>query len=182
MLLKEKAIVSPSKRRFRAPGKPSSKWEDEGNLRFYERLEDPRGDSRERDRSASNSKGRSSGVARASTIQTQPASSMRPHNDWSNVPDYYKTELPKRPVPRSLTSPGMLTSAASSGDSSMSSLTTVSSFSSLSSKPLAPKGSNPKEEVELCKQFALGNCIRGLLCNYRHEPKEIKLTHLMNGR
>ena len=181
LLLKEKAIVSPSKRRFRAPGKPSSKWEDEGNLRFYERLDGPRGDSRERDRSASNSRGRSSGGARAPTTQVQPASSTRPHNDWSNVPEYYKTEPPKRPVPRSLTSPGMLTSAVSSGDS-LSSLTTFSSASSLSSKPLAPKGSNPKEEVELCKQFALGNCIRGLLCNYRHEPKEIKLTHLMNVR
>jgi hypothetical protein len=177
MLLREKAMVSPSKRRFRAPGKPPSKWDDEGNPRFHEKQEGQRGDSRDRDRSASNSRGRSNGGAKALT-HSQPTSFTKPHNDWSNVPDYYKIEPPKRPVPLSLTSsPGV-----SSCNSSLSSLTTVSTFSSSSSKPLVPKGPNLKEEVEVCKQFALGNCIRGLLCNYRHEPKEIKLTHSTNGR
>jgi hypothetical protein len=177
MLLREKAMVSPSKRRFRAPGKPPSKWDDEGNLRFFEKQEGQRGDSRDRDRSASNSRGRSNGGAKVLT-HSQPTSSTKPHNDWSNVPDYYKIEPPKRPVPLSLTSsPGV-----PSCNSSLSSLTTVSTFSSSSSKPLVPKGPNLKEEVEVCKQFALGNCIRGLLCNYRHEPKEIKLTHSTNGR
>ena len=177
MLLREKAMVSPLKRRFRAPGKPPSKWDDEGNLRFFEKQEGQRGDSRDRDRSASNSRGRSNGGAKVLT-HSQPTSSTKPHNDWSNVPDYYKIEPPKRPVPLSLTSsPGV-----PSCNSSLSSLTTVSTFSSSSSKPLVPKGPNLKEEVEVCKQFALGNCIRGLLCNYRHEPKEIKLTHSTNGR
>ena len=162
MLLREKAMVSPSKRRYRAPGKPPSKWDDEGNPRFFEKQEGQRGDSRDRDRSASNSRGRSNGGAKVLT-HSQPTSSTKPHNDWSNVPDYYKAEPPKRHVPLSLTSsPGV-----PSCNSSLSSLTTISSVSTLSSKTMDIKRPNHKEEAEICKLFALGNCILGSSCNYR---------------
>ena len=182
--VREKAMTSPSKRRLRAAGKSLSKWDDEGNLRILDRQEYTRGESRDRDRSASNSRGRSSGGKTGQNLIQQGSAAKANHPDYPNVPAYYKMDFPKKLAPLSLTaSPGTSSQSISSGTtSSLSSLSTISSLSSASARSKGQNETKPKEEIELCKQFALGTCIRGPLCNYRHEPKEIKLTNPPNCR
>ena len=177
-------MTSPSKRRVRVAGKSLSKWDDEGNLRVLDWQEHTRGESRGRDRSASNSRGRSSGGRPGHNHSQQGSAVKGNHPDYLNVPSYYKMDFPKKPVPLSLTaSPGTNPQSISSGTtSSLSSLSTLSSLSSSSARSKGQTGIKSKEEIELCKQFALGNCIRGPLCNFRHEPTEIKLTNPSNGR
>ena len=159
--VREKAMTSPSKRRLRAAGKSLSKWDDEGNLRILDRQEYTRGESRDRDRSASNSRGRSSGGKTGQNLIQQGSAVKANHPDYPNVPAYYKMDFPKKLVPLSLTaSPGTNSQSIASGTtSSLSSLSTISSLSSASARSKGQNETKPKEEIELCKQFALGTCI-----------------------
>ena len=182
-MLREKAIISPTRRRSRASGKPLSKWDDEVNLRFFDR-ETVRSDSKDRSRSSSNSKGRVADTNKAVSVQAKQGNlGKNSHPDWIYVPDYYKVDTLKKVVPLSLTaSPGLCSLSTSSGTTSLpSSLGSLSSLSTSSARSPSQRALKAKEEIELCHLLMTGNCVRGLLCSYRHELQETGLTK-SNGR
>ena len=183
-MLREKAIISPTRRRSRASGKPLSKWDDEVNLRFFDR-ETVRSDSKDRSRSTSNSKGRVADTNKAVSAQAKQGNlGKNSHPDWINVPDYYKVDTLKKVVPLSLTaSPGLCSLSTSSGTTSLpSSIGSLSSLSTSSARSPSRRTTRLKYEIELCQLFTTGNCIRGSLCSYRHELLDTGLTKSSNGR
>ena len=183
-MIREKAILSPTRRRLKSTGRYPSKWNDEVNLRFFDRQDPLRTESKDRDRSASNSKGRSSGMMKSTTKPPRSGSGKKNHPDYENVPDYYNVDIPKKVVPLSLTaSPGIRSLSVSTGSTSiLSSLSSISSLSSSSVRSPNLRTLKPNDEIEICKLFANGTCIRGALCSYRHEPRGIGATNGSNGK
>jgi hypothetical protein len=179
--MRESAIISPTRRRLRASSKSFAKWDDEVNLRFFDRHDPRHSGSKDRARSSSNSMSRLPEAPKEATSANKSGnifSGKNNHPDYLNVPDYYKMDIPKKFVPLYLTaSPGICSLSISSGTTSLPS--TSGSFSSLSTASARSPGSRApklKEETELCQLFTTGNCIRGLLCSYRHEPQETGLS------
>ena len=148
--------------------------------RFFDRNDPMRSGSKDRARSSSNSRSRFPEAPKvvSATKSGNIFSGNNNHPDFLNVPDYYKVDILRKVVPLSLTaSPGIFSLSISSGTTSLTS--TSGFFSSLSTSSARSPGSREpklKEEIELCQLFTTGNCIRGLLCSYRHEPQEKGLS------
>ena len=142
--------------------------------------------SKDRTRSSSSSRNRFPEAPKEETSAIKSGkifSGRNNHPVYLNVPDYYKMDIPKKAVPLSLTaSPGICSLSLSSGTTSLpSSLGSLSSLSTSSARSPSQRAPKTKEEIELCHLFMTGNCVRGLLCSYRHELQETGLTKT-NGR
>ena len=188
IMLKESAIISPTRRRSRASSKSFIKWDDEVNLRFFDRNDQMHRGSKDRTRSSSSSRNRFPEAPKEETSAIKSGkifSGRNNHPDYLNVPDYYKMDIPKKAVPLSLTaSPGICSLSMTSTSGTTSTPSTAGSFSSLSTASARSPGARApkaKEEIELCKLFLTGNCIRGVLYSYRHETQETGLSK-PNGR